>query len=215
MPNYTRRPIAERFWPKVDKDGPVHPVLGTRCWLWTGARLHRDSGHGTLSRGRSHILAHRLSYELHIGSIPDGLDICHRCDNPPCVNPEHLFPGTHRENMADCIAKGRSRDPINGIVNRAKTHCLRGHEFTPANTYRINGQRRCRACCRDTMRRRRAARGPRPPSAGAVNRVKTHCPHGHEFTPENTYKIGPQKKWRACRACHIAYQKRAYAESRR
>jgi len=207
--------MVDRFWAKVDKNGPVHPVLGTPCWIWTGARIRH--GHGVLGGpgqyGRK-VLVHRFSYELQVGPIPDEMEICHHCDNPPCVRPSHLFPGTHQQNMADSIAKGRFRHPINGLINRAKTHCLRGHEFTPANTYRINGSRRCRTCCRDSMRAARAIRGPQPPSAGALNRVKTHCIHGHQFTPANTYRIGAQKRWRACRACHIAYAKRAYAARR-
>lgn len=79
------------------------------CVVWTGARC-RDGygnirvGHGTQRRM---VGAHRVSWELHVGPIPEGKHVLHRCDNPPCVRPEHLFLGTHRDNFLDAAAKGR------------------------------------------------------------------------------------------------------------
>jgi hypothetical protein len=99
--------------------------------------------------------AHRVVYEALVGPVPEGLELDHTCDNPPCCNPGHLEPVTHAENMR--------RGKRNGaVVNRAKTHCKHGHEFTPANTYtQTKGGRGCRECHRrvrrDYMRRRRAA----------------------------------------------------------
>lgn len=98
------KPIADRFWPKVDKNGP------NGCWIWTAAT--DGNGYGNLGRGRGGDgceKAHRVSYMLANGSIPDGMFVLHRCDNKLCVNPDHLFHGTHLDNMRDMTEKGRGR----------------------------------------------------------------------------------------------------------
>lgn len=99
---YTRRSTADRFWEKVDKRGPDD------CWEW---QAYRDKdGYGHIRNGERNNAdesAHRLSYELANGPIPSGMLVCHKCDNPPCVNPTHLFLGTSTDNMQDCSAKGR------------------------------------------------------------------------------------------------------------
>lgn len=89
----------ERFWAKINKNGPL--ILKSRCWTWTAFK--RPNGYGAF-RSR---LAHRFSYELHNGAIPKGLCVCHRCDVRDCVNPEHLFLGTHLDNAKDRDHKGR------------------------------------------------------------------------------------------------------------
>ena len=99
-------PIADRFWPKVDKRGP------DECWPWIGAR--HGAGYGHIGAGGTDgqiLKAQRVSWEIHFGPIPDGLFVLHDCDNPPCVNPGHLFLGTHDDNMADMAAKGRAKPP--------------------------------------------------------------------------------------------------------
>lgn len=96
----TRRPLAARFWSFV--------VQHERCWEWTGART--AYGYGILGRGTREdglIYAHRVSWELHNGSLPDGLCVLHTCDNPPCTNPNHLWLGTKGDNNRDMVAKGR------------------------------------------------------------------------------------------------------------
>lgn len=92
--------LEQRFWPKVVKAGD------DECWLWTGSA--GPSGHGALKLQKKHLGATALSWFLRYGVWPaKGLYVCHRCDNPPCVNPAHLFLGTQRHNMRDCIQKGR------------------------------------------------------------------------------------------------------------
>lgn len=93
------RPLWRRFWPNV--------TVTPGCWIWVGAT--HSGGYGTLSMGAgAPAYAHRLSFALFKGPIPAGLWVLHRCDNPPCVNPDHLFLGTIRDNNADRHSKGRS-----------------------------------------------------------------------------------------------------------
>ena len=97
------RPLSQRFWEKVDRSG--------ECWLWTGAR--DTAGYGLIGVGSGKIsTAHRVSWRLATGSLPiDGVCVLHRCDVRHCVNPAHLFLGTHADNMADMAAKGRGVTP--------------------------------------------------------------------------------------------------------
>lgn len=97
------RPIEERFW--------THVSRGSGCWLWTG---HREGsgryGQIWVRRGRNDYArqpAHRVAWEITYGAIPEGMCVCHRCDTPLCVRPDHLFLGTQADNMADMKAKGR------------------------------------------------------------------------------------------------------------
>lgn len=105
----TRRPIADRFWGKVIKGSAPD-----ECWGWSGARAVTKylGGYGILGgggRNRSPVGAHRVSWEIHFGPIPAGLLVCHKCDNPACANPAHLFLGTAQDNAIDCARKGRVR----------------------------------------------------------------------------------------------------------
>jgi hypothetical protein len=160
----TRARAEELFWAKVIKTDT--------CWIWTAAKARGN--YGSVHAMDRTYRAHRFAYELHYGPIPDGLEIDHLCHNRDqscpggpaclhrrCVNPAHLEAVTGRENV-------RRSATLAGI-NAAKTHCDRGHEFTPENTYLIkpsrsrrNGGRRCRTCLRATQSRfalrRRAAK---------------------------------------------------------
>ncbi len=82
-------------------------VQAEGCWGWIGP-LH-NAGYGRLAHDKMELLAHRIAYELFVGPIPDGMHVLHHCDNPPCMNPAHLFLGTHADNMRDMVVKGRSQ----------------------------------------------------------------------------------------------------------
>lgn len=109
----TTVPLEERFWARVSKGTP------DECWEWTGGKItgryapngkQYGGGYGLLSVNAStHILAHRFSYELHNGPIPEGLEIRHICNRPSCCNPHHLLIGTHADNMQDMANSKRSR----------------------------------------------------------------------------------------------------------
>lgn len=128
-----------RFWGKVDKAGA--------CWEWTGTKS--PNGYGTFKiRNTDPLYAHRISYEAIVGPIPDGLHIDHLCRNRGCVNPAHMEPVTSKVNNL----RGESI----AAKNARKTHCHRGHEFTPENTWLRVGKRgpcrECRTCARAAKR---------------------------------------------------------------
>lgn len=104
------KPLKERFEEKYIKLTEFLPdtehKVKTPCWVWT-ASLNRSGGYGKIGAGNKTLYAHRISYEFNVGPIPLGLEVCHRCDINHCVNPSHLWLGTHKENMVDRDVKNR------------------------------------------------------------------------------------------------------------
>lgn len=140
--------LIERFWTKVDRRGP------DECWPWLDSTAPR--GYGRFWDGHRQQQAHRAAYELLVGPIPDGLQIDHLCRNRGCVNPAHLEPVTQRENVLRGIGPTAN--------NAGKTHCKRGHEYTPENTGWQQETRFCRTCRRLTDKEWRKSRSARATS---------------------------------------------------
>lgn len=128
-------------------------ATGPGCWTWTGATDRH--GYGVAWDGRRTARAHRLVWELLIGAIPEGMELCHHCDNPPCVRPSHLFVGTHVANFRDAQRKGRLH-----TGDQPRTHCRYGHPFDATNTYRDpkHGHRHCLTCRAEVRARSNARR---------------------------------------------------------
>ena len=139
-------PLAERFWSRVEfTDG---------CWLWTGTTVDKERPYGSIWAYGKYELAHRVSWRLHYGEIPEGRHVCHHCDNPRCVRPDHLFVGTNQENMLDASRKGRLPKQ-----RKRRTHCKRGHAYDEDNTYFAkDGSQQCRTCKRRRDREYEAKR---------------------------------------------------------
>ena len=137
---YTKVDVAERFWAKVDRDQP------DECWSWKAGKF--SDGYGAFYLEGRTTKAHRVSYELSKGSVPEGLHLDHLCRNKACVNPDHLDPVTCGENL-------RRGDGFNGHQSR-QTHCKRGHPLSGANLIQYkDGHRRCRTCERGKYLRQR------------------------------------------------------------
>jgi len=165
--------------------------IETRCWEWK--RSIGTHGYGVFSRVS---LAHRFSYERFKGKIPKGLQIDHLCRNKKCVNPDHLEAVTGKINS---LRGDRAK------IQRSKTHCLKGHEYTEENTYRYpDGRRSCEVC-------RKIARKDNKNKKGKIKMSdRTHCPYGHEYIESNVYLSS--KGQRFCIQCRRNSSKKYYHE---
>lgn len=139
---YPRKTLEERFWAKVKKTDS--------CWLWQGY-IHPLTGYGTIQISGKPELVHAVSYKLVGKIIPEGMELDHLCRNRACVNPDHLEPVIHRDN----VLRG-----INACAQNARaTHCPQGHPYDLFNTYRIpSGGRGCRTCRMEENRKYRMRR---------------------------------------------------------
>ena len=130
------------------------PEPNSGCWLWLGA-LH-VFGYGKFGLHEKIYHAHRIAWQLLRGRISSGLQVLHKCDNPSCVNPDHLFLGTQKDNIHDMWQKGRAVIIPAQEALRNKTHCKRGHPRSTENIYtRKNGGKQCRVCHKQDEKNRR------------------------------------------------------------
>ena len=118
--------LSNRFFSKLDK-------TPSGCWEWNAGK--NAAGYGVFCYSGKSMLAHRASYIIFSGDIPEGNHILHSCDNPACVNPEHLRPGTDADNVADKMSRNRH-------AAQSRTHCKNGHEYDAYG----NNQRKCNTC---------------------------------------------------------------------
>lgn len=191
----------ERFWSRVDKSkGPE------ACWVWTGALTR--SGYGQFYVARKKQVAHRWLLGVRRGEPLEWPRErgCHRCDNPPCCNPAHLYIGDAKANQADAMERS--------TYDWTRTHCPAGHEYTPENTYLHERGKRCRQCMKLQGEAARRAKGAKPRG------FKTHCLRGHAMVEGNLY-VHPKTGNRQCRECknlrmsRWAKKKRAEARENR
>jgi hypothetical protein len=177
-------------------------MIGRRdeCWPYPGYR-HRDTGYGHAQWKGRLTQAHRASYEMLIGPIPDGLEIDHLCRNRPCCNPWHMEPVTQRVNLL------RGESPA--ARQARQTHCIHGHLLSGDNLWIDGrGRRHCQDCRYRRSREnyyRRTGNRPVPESVGDYGKVATHCKRGHPWDAKTTRltKAGT----RLCRACQRDHQK--------
>ncbi len=179
----------ERFLDKIDFSGP------NGCWLWTAHCIKAGYGHFRFGKqGSVPWRAHRLAYSLVHGEPPDGLQLHHECSCERCVNPDHLRLVTPRDHAVEFTPGSGS------YIAAHKTHCIRGHEFTPENTRYTNlGKRVCVTCNREWMRQRYA----RWRAANPMTPKSPYCPHGHLLEGDNVRyaKTASGGLGRQCRVC--------------
>lgn len=199
-----RERTLARFMSKIE-------VQPNGCWYWIGT-ITKD-GYGVFSTGNNK-LAHRVAYEHFIGEIPEDMHVDHLCHTADptclggrgdphrrCVRPECLEVVTPSEN--------HRRGNAPSAINARKTHCDRGHEFTPENTYRPKkGGRECRACRDASSKAWMAVHNP-----GVRHGTETHCPQNHPYSGDNLY-INPANGGRVCRECKRASDRESMRRKR-
>lgn len=150
------KPLLDRFYDKVE--------FGESCWEWLGVRGPNGYGRIFAPKGGSRMrYAHRVSYEIHVGPIPDGLCIDHLCRNRACVNPSHLEPVTHAVNNMRGVGLGAK--------NAAKVECIRGHRLTQENLLASRSCRVCRVCVNEKAREKKR----KMREAGKVHHFIARC----------------------------------------
>lgn len=137
------------------------------CWHWTRV-CAGEMGYGMIRHLGKNMRANRVMYSLAKGPIPEGLFVLHKCDNPKCINPDHLWLGTHQDNMDDMMRKDRQ---VSGYERW--THCKRGHQFEPAGP---DGVRRCQVCIKERQQRRNKMR--REETASRLSLAQSSSPKG-------------------------------------
>lgn len=188
--------ITDRFWSKIDKSGPVQSHCAERgpCWVWakpTKGRYVRVRVAGKT------FAAHRVSWELEIGPIPDGLEVCHHCDNTKCVRPEHLFLGTHEDNMRDCVEKGRSPQAVHPDLYRTDP----GPCINCGKIWKPLRRGRCGTC--SSFLSKTGTERPYKIDGRAEKPRQAICKRGHARTGG-----------RGCRTCQRAYDAARYARDK-
>jgi hypothetical protein len=143
------RPLEERFWEKVNKNGPILVKRLGKCWVWTASIDGGGYGLIGLGPGKKVGKSGRVAWELQFGPIPEGMCVLHKCDNPCCVRGSHLFLGTQKDNAVDRELKGRSNHPA-GDQHRARLHpelLKRGgdHHMRKNPELRYWGEKNCKA----------------------------------------------------------------------
>jgi hypothetical protein len=145
---------------------------------------------------RKQVVAHVLALETFVGERPEGMNGCHRDDDPANNHLENLYWGTQAQNVNDAIVSGRHAS----VAEAAKTHCPRGHEYTEGNTYikPSTGHRSCKACHCDEVK---SDYHSKHPDVRPAQSDRTHCPWGHPYDEANTYRAPGSPNKRLCRAC--------------
>lgn len=178
------RPVEERFWEKVNKSA--------ECWEWTASLTRGGYGqfHVRVNGKWAPRRVHRVAWEFVNGPIPDGLYLCHKCDNRKCLRPDHMFLGTAADNSKDAAAKGRT------YRASTRTHCRKGH----SNWYVYPSGRRHCVTCKDEKRLARKVKTPRSLAYGS-----DYCSKGH-LRSEKIYADG----FRKCQTCMAERGRRSY-----